>query len=185
MSEPRSRDRFLPIRAAGMLAGLVSLIGLGALLAPRRGVPVAQGRRMPGHETSDLPAGWAALAIAGLISLIGVGALVAWAMTAAFRNQAPPARLTGFEQVAAIPPAPRLEVDAKADRLALERRAEAHLAGYGWADRPAGLAHIPLARAMALQATLGWPDADSGPTRATAPASNAISTATNAAAAAR
>ncbi|HZZ70311.1 MAG TPA: hypothetical protein VFE18_19245 [Phenylobacterium sp.] len=117
----------------------------------------------PGHETSDLPAGPAVLAIAGLLSLIVVGALVAWALTAAFEHARPGRAPSAFQRAAATPAFPRLEVDARADRIALERRAQAHLAGYGWTDRQAGLAHIPIDRAMALQAAEGWPDADSKP----------------------
>ncbi|HEY3800865.1 MAG TPA: hypothetical protein VGL58_21130 [Caulobacteraceae bacterium] len=123
-----------------------------------------------GHETSDLPAGWAALAIAGLLSLIVVGALVAWGMTAWTQHARPMQAPSGFQQAASQPASPRLEVDALSDRLALERRAEARLAGYGWADRAASLAHIPIGRAMSLLATQGWPDADTGPTNAIAAA---------------
>jgi hypothetical protein len=120
----------------------------------------------PGHETRDLPAGFAALAIAGLLSLIVIGALTAWAMTAWFGHDNPATAPNAFERAAAIPAAPRLEVDGRADRLAIDQRAEDRLAGYGWTDRQAGLAHIPIDRAMALQAEQGWPDADAGPANA-------------------
>jgi hypothetical protein len=116
-----------------------------------------------GHETSDLPAGPAVLAIAGLLSLIVIGALVAWGLTAGFEHARPTHAPSAFQRAAATPAFPRLEVDARADRIALEQRAQAHLAGYGWTDRSAGLAHIPIDRALALQAAEGWPDADTPP----------------------
>jgi hypothetical protein len=116
----------------------------------------------PGYEPSDLPAGPAALAIAGLLALIVIGALAAWAMTAAVQHRRPATAPNAFQRAAATPAFPRLEVDARADRLAIEARAQARLAGYGWSDRQARLAHVPIERAMALQAAEGWPDADPG-----------------------
>jgi hypothetical protein len=117
----------------------------------------------PGHETSDLPPGPATLAIAGLLSLIAIAALVAWALSASFRRGHPTIQPTAFERGAAKPAFPQLETDPRADRIAVERRAQAHLEGYGWSDRRAGLARIPIERAMALQAAEGWPDADAAP----------------------
>jgi hypothetical protein len=114
----------------------------------------------PGHETADLPVGPAALVIAGLLALLLAGALVAWAMTAVY-SAAHPSRAPNAEEIAAAEPAaPRLEVDGRADRLALEARVQAELTSYGWTDQRAGLAHIPIDGAMTLQARQGWPDAD-------------------------
>ncbi|HEY1749951.1 MAG TPA: hypothetical protein VGG29_01725 [Caulobacteraceae bacterium] len=132
-----------------------------------------------GHERQDAPPGLVLGALAGLLGLIGVGLLVAWGVAAAFHARAPSLALSGFERVAGEAPAPRLETDPRSDRLTLERRAQARLAGYGWTDRSAGLAHIPIDRAMALLAERGWPDPDTGPaaTKAaqapTPPAANA------------
>ncbi len=55
---------------------------------------------------------------------------------------------------------PRLEVSPGADRDAIQREAEGRLQGYGWADRAARTAHIPIDRAMAILASRGWPDQD-------------------------
>jgi hypothetical protein len=99
------------------------------------------------------------IGLAGFLTLIGVGALFALAVGAAFEHRRPVSRPNAFEVAAARAAAPRLEVNGRADRLVIERRAEARLDGYGWADRPAGLARIPIDRAMALQAEQGWPNA--------------------------
>ena len=116
-----------------------------------------------GHETSDLPPPWVTLAIVGLLFLIVIGALVAWGLVAGFDHDRPARPLTAFERAAETPAWPRLEVNGRADRLAVEQRAAAHLEGYGWTDHQGGLAHIPIERAMVLQVAQGWPDADRGP----------------------
>lgn len=172
--EPRQEKRDRTAAPAALaIARLLSLVAVGALAA--RALTTALGRSRDagtsdaapanprlGHESSDLPAGPAALAIAGLLSLIAVGALVAWALTASFERRHPSQAPSAFERAAATPALPRLEVNGRAARLAIEQRAEARLAGYGWADRQGGLVHIPIQRAMALQAQAGWPDADAG-----------------------
>jgi len=167
-------------RLAGA-AGLLSLVGIGALaLAGALGLrrethEPARG----GYEHRDAPPKLVVAALAGLLSLVGIAAFVAWAILAGYGGQRPAPRLTGFDSAAAVPAAPRLEVDQRRDRIALERQAEAHLTGYGWTNRAAGLAHIPIDRAMALQAAAGWPDAASAPAAAAPsnasppPASNA------------
>jgi hypothetical protein len=53
---------------------------------------------------------------------------------------------------------PRLEVSPSASRELIQRQAEQRLEGYGWIDRKAGTAHIPIDRAMAILGTRGWPD---------------------------
>lgn len=48
------------------------------------------------------------------------------------------------------PDAPRLQADPAADLKALRREKRALLNGYGWADREAGVARIPIEEAMRL-----------------------------------
>ncbi len=61
-----------------------------------------------------------------------------------------------LETVAQEPPPPRLEIDPRFDRAAIEAAAAAKLTGYAWVDRSAGLARIPIERAMELLAAQGW-----------------------------
>src|SRR5689334_24845733 len=54
------------------------------------------------------------------------------------------------ETVSQEPPAPRLEIDGRMNRAAVENAAGARLEGYAWVDRSAGIARIPIERAMEL-----------------------------------
>jgi len=72
----------------------------------------------------------------------------------------PPA--TALETTPLAPPLPRLEIDGRADRSAIEADAQRKLDGYAWVDRSAGTVRIPIARAMQLLAARGWPDAPQG-----------------------
>jgi hypothetical protein len=60
------------------------------------------------------------------------------------------------------PPGPPLEISPQSERAAVETAARQRLSGYGWVDRPAGRARIPIGRARDILAERGWPDADSG-----------------------
>ena len=53
---------------------------------------------------------------------------------------------------------PPLEVDPRAERVRIEKEASGRLETYGWTDREAGLARIPVERAIAILAEHGWPD---------------------------
>jgi hypothetical protein len=55
------------------------------------------------------------------------------------------------------PREPRLEPDPLAPRLAMRAREEALLSSYGWVDRGAGVARIPIDRAMELLVERGLP----------------------------
>lgn len=55
------------------------------------------------------------------------------------------------------PPAPRLEAEPLALKAQLRARENERLEGYSWADQPAGVARIPIARAMDLIAERGVP----------------------------
>jgi hypothetical protein len=66
--------------------------------------------------------------------------------------------LVGPPQSPALPrpfPPPRLQADPAADLQVFQAEQARALEGYGWADRDAGLARIPVARAMEILATRG------------------------------
>jgi hypothetical protein len=69
---------------------------------------------------------------------------------------------TAMETTPLAPPLPRLEIDGRADRAAVEADAQRKLDGYAWVDRSAGIVRIPIARAMQLLAARGWPDTPKG-----------------------
>jgi hypothetical protein len=56
-----------------------------------------------------------------------------------------------------IPPEPRLQISPPSDLADVRREETAALSAYGWADRPAGFARIPIERAMDLLVQRGLP----------------------------
>jgi|APAra7269096979_1048534.scaffolds.fasta_scaffold06743_7 hypothetical protein len=81
------------------------------------------------------------LLVVGLLELLPVPA----------RHGKPP-----LETALQEPPAPRLEIDGRSERAAVETAAAAKLVGYAWVDRAAGAVRIPIERAMELTAQQGW-----------------------------
>jgi hypothetical protein len=64
----------------------------------------------------------------------------------------------------AQPPAPRLQIDPKADLEHLRAQERERLTTYGWVDRERRIARIPIERAMELLAgrgLAGWPSPQS------------------------
>ena len=106
--------------------------------------------RHPRYEPRDIPPRAAVLSVAGLFGLIALAALVVAGLFQLW-PAAPP--------VPARPnvPAPRLEAQEGQGRPAIDAAAEEKLKGYGWTDRAAGRAHIPIDRAMELLVQQGWP----------------------------
>lgn len=88
--------------------------------------------------------------VAGSVLIVIVGLLLAF----------PSARDDQPKAPASAPPAPRLQV-RPADDLATYRAAmQARLSSYGWSDRAAGLARVPIEEAMRRVAAEGiadWP----------------------------
>ena len=108
-----------------------------------------------GYETRDVAPrtlGYAGIGL--LLGTAGCGLLVA-ALLAVLPAPDHPAK-PPLESVPLEPPPPRLEVDGRADRAAIEAAARSKLEGYAWVDRAAGTARIPIERAMALLAAQGW-----------------------------
>ena len=69
-------------------------------------------------------------------------------------------RVTGEEGMAAgggrrIPPPPRLQADPEGDLRAHREPKRRRLDGYGWVNRAAGIAHIPIEKAMEMEAAEG------------------------------
>jgi hypothetical protein len=116
-----------------------------------------------GYQPTDAPARVPLIAIAGVFALIAVVGGAAAGLIGLFDLRAPPDRATATQAARLQPPPPRLETDPAADLAAVQARARARLAGYGWADRDRGLVRIPIDRAMALQAAGGWGEQTGGP----------------------
>jgi hypothetical protein len=99
--------------------------------------------------------------VAGVLALIPVAVAAAGLILWAFERSDRPQAATPLPAPALA--GPRLEAHPLADRQAVEGPARARLESFGWSDRARGLAHIPIERAMQLQAAEGWPDPDEGP----------------------
>jgi len=119
-------------------------------------VPVDPQSKEDGFEHHD--ASVKGLVIVGLsivavlfLSGAGVAGLLWW------YNQQPVEPTTALERQVQTPPEPRLENDPRASGNAVRAAAREQLERYGWVDREAGLAHIPIGRGMALLAERGWP----------------------------
>ena len=117
------------------------------------------------HETTDVSIGGIVKFGIGLAAATIVIHLAVWGF---FRFLEKPERRE--DQVEAVspmvsanlrrtPPEPRLEADPLAPRLRMRAREDAVLTTYGWVDRNAGVARIPIERAMDLLVEKGLPPA--------------------------
>jgi len=97
----------------------------------------------------------------GLALVIGVASVAMWAMFHGFESRlrakdtAPSPLLaeTGTPQ----PPEPRLQTTPVQDLAAVRAMEDSLLHGYGWVDRSAGVARIPIESAMDLLLARGVP----------------------------
>jgi hypothetical protein len=118
----------------------------------------ANGR--PGHETRDVSVGNLAAFGLILLGLIILGSLVSWVVrNYLYARQSLGPVATPFENVRQEPPANRPELQTRpAEELvqSSERQRQA-LASYGWVDEKAGVARIPIGRAMEILVQRGFP----------------------------
>ena len=98
--------------------------------------------------------------------LIGVAILLAMLLSCAavaglvwYLGSQQQAYVTPIEASDQVPPEPRLETYPPANGARIVAEARQRLQHYGWVDRDAGLARIPVERAMSILAESGWPSA--------------------------
>ena len=111
------------------------------------------------YETEDFSprairwftAGLAILALAVIVSM----ALLLWVLS----DGRPPRQgiVTPTAPTPNLSPAPDLQVTSSRDYEEIRALEEAQLQSYGWVDRQAGIAAIPIKRAMELLARRGLP----------------------------
>lgn len=121
----------------------------------------------PGYELRDVD--FRRVAIAGIALIVGsLLALVAMAFTFKYfaareaESQPPRASLVAPPSDA-LPPEPRLQTTPFDDIRTLRAAEDAELGTYGWIDRKAGIARIPIDRAIEILAERGLPSRPSGP----------------------
>jgi hypothetical protein len=101
---------------------------------------------------------YALIGLAGLVLTLVLGLVLAAAFAFAFRHSEGPA----LAPIPSRPPPPRLETGGGQDLARVRADGARRLSAWGWVDRRAGVARIPIGRAMALTAQQGW---DAGATR--------------------
>jgi hypothetical protein len=95
----------------------------------------------------------------GLVGLTLLSLLAMWLMFRGFTRQAErrdpaPSPIQAANQ-RRLPPAPNLQTTPEKDLATVRAEEEARLGSYGWVDESQGIAHIPIARAMAILAERG------------------------------
>ena len=95
----------------------------------------------------------------GLAALVGL-LLLGWALPTWMQSEMEDRRIAALpapnplqeKYGRVLPPAPRIQVNPDRDIEELRASERAQLESYGWVDRTAGIAHIPIERAMSLVA---------------------------------
>ena len=94
------------------------------------------------------------LVLSGVIILLGVWILMR-SISARETAQQPRSRMP---EVTDAFPQPRLETNPGVELEKIRAEEQAQLSSYGWINRDAGIAHIPIDRAMEIIVARGLPD---------------------------
>ncbi len=116
-----------------------------------------------GHESRDVRVQPIVLAFVGLAVAAVLAQVLMYVLLGAFtareKRASQPASPLAASHGRQAPPAPRLQVAPRDDLRQLRAREDGLLHGYAWVDRRAGVARIPIERAIELLATRGLPGA--------------------------
>jgi hypothetical protein len=111
-----------------------------------------------GYEGSDTSVHSVALLAGAFIGLLIFGFIVGYGT---FKILSPEETVSGpaalVETGRVLPPAPRLQVDARKDLAAYQKEQQQTLETYGWMDQKAGVVRVPIDRAMDLLLEKGLP----------------------------
>jgi hypothetical protein len=113
------------------------------------------------HETSDVDIGGIfGFAIGLLVTGIAIHLFV-WLLVLFFASRdaahVMPAFPLAAGQESRVPPEPRLQTNPRQDLRDLRSAEDKVLTGYGWVDKNAGIARIPIGEAMKLTVEQGLP----------------------------
>lgn len=110
-----------------------------------------------GYEKRDLSlpavAKWTVAFFAVMVIGMAISLLITWGLAA----NSPDARTRPIGAIRQLPPAPQLQANPKMDYDTYMASEKAQMTSYGWVDRKAGLARIPIDRAVDLVAERGIP----------------------------
>jgi hypothetical protein len=101
-----------------------------------------------GYEMSD-----ASPAVAGLIASVILAGLVVTIVVAGWIDHHYPSARSRRDPAESFQHGPAAKTGIERDWAEQDRVVCEHLATYGWINRPAGVVHIPIERAMAVIAT--------------------------------
>jgi hypothetical protein len=116
-----------------------------------------------GHEPDDLRIRSIvalAVALAGVIMAVLAALALLMGNFTEKEHTAKAMALPRFSDLAPAFPPPRLQADPAAEWIRLKSAADEQLKSYGWIDRQAGIAHIPIDRAIAIIAKSGIPPSE-------------------------
>jgi hypothetical protein len=109
-----------------------------------------------GHERRDVNIGAVVKWGIGIMLLTAFAMVAVWPLLRFFEareaRESAPASPLAKEYGPVEPPAPRLQIDPKADIAKLRDTEQKVLESYGWVDRAQGTVRIPIDRAMTLLA---------------------------------
>jgi hypothetical protein len=122
------------------------------------GQPSPQGGSHEGYERSDAEPRSLVHSGAWLIAiLVVVFVSMAWLFNFYGKVQSLGKPASPFENARVLPPAPRLQVEPRAELHAYCEQQDKLLNSYGWADEHNGVVRIPVDRAMELTLQQGLP----------------------------
>jgi hypothetical protein len=134
-----------------------------------QGRPASESK--PGHEPNTLVVrGLVWFAVALVAIGIAVEVILAAVMGSFSREEK---RLEAteaprFDDESVAFPAPRLQADLAVDLARMKQEEQDRIHGYGWIDRRAGIAHIPIEQAIKILAKSGLPATPSPEAKTTA-----------------
>ena len=119
------------------------------------------------HETSDVNIGGIfGFAFGLLMTGVAIHLFVWWLFLLFVAREAPrvmPDFPLAAGQESRVPPEPRLQINPRQDLRDLRSAEDTMLTGYGWVDKNAGIARIPIGEAMKLMVERGLPARQENP----------------------
>ena len=113
------------------------------------------------HEESDVNVGAILRYGAGLVAIALVVHVFLWWLMGVYERQDERAQTQVYPMAAGqqdrLPPFPRLQATPQQDMRDLRAKQKALLDGYGWVDKEAGIARIPIEEAMKTIVQRGLP----------------------------
>jgi hypothetical protein len=116
------------------------------------------------HEESDVNVGAILRYGAGLLAIALVVHVFLWWLMGVYERQDERAQTQVYPMAAGqqdrLPPFPRLQANPQQEMRDLRAKQKALLDGYGWVDKDAGIARIPIEDAMKTIVQRGLPTAE-------------------------